>query len=273
MKLSVLSSYFLELSPEDAIIELSNSGIHYTELSDEHGALLIERGNPVEVGKAFGLFAKEHGVEVLQGHLWLGATICDRTGKSVEILKNWLDLYDAIGIKAAILHCDRIRTEPDISCQERIDRNIEVLKELCNYIEGREINLCIENTRSDFPLTGNAEEIIYIIDRVGSKNLSICLDTGHLNLCTDTDQEKFILTCGSLLTALHIADNDRSTDQHILPYGRGNVNWDIVMKSLKKIGYDGLFNYEVPSERNAPMSVKKAKLEYIKAISAYLETI
>ena len=272
MKLSMWSSYYIEKSPEDAILELEKFGYHYTELSDEHGAELIKRGNPKEVGKAFGEFAKAHGIEVLQGHLSLKFTICDG-GKSIEEAKTWLDLFDAVGITSAVIHCDRIRYEENVGVEERISRNVEALKELCAYVEGREIRICIESCRSDYPLMGSADEILHIIERVGSDRMAICLDTGHLNLCADKDQEKFILKAGKLLTALHIADNDKTSDQHIMPFGLGNVKWEVVMKSLKKIGYDGLFNYEIPGERNIPAAIKGEKLNYIKMISEYLDKI
>ena len=272
MKLSIWSSYYMELSPEDAILEIAKNGYHYTELSDEHSAMLIKSGDPKEVGKAFGEFARANGVDIPQGHLALTFTICDG-GKSIEQVKRWLDMYDAIGITSAVLHCDRIRYEENVGVEERIDRNVEALKELCAYIEGREIRICIESCRSDYPLMGSAEEILHIIDRVGSERMGVCLDTGHLNLTANTDQEKFILTIGNKLTALHIADNDRSGDLHIMPFGMGNVNWEVVMKSLKKIGYDGLFNYEIPGERNLPYELKGAKLEYLLKVGEYLDSI
>ena len=232
----------------------------------------MQRGNPTEVGKAFGEFARAHGVEITQGHLWLKVKMCVDES-AVGILKDWLDLYDAIGVKAAVLHCDRFADFPEVDAEEKIRRNVEALKELCAHIEGREINICLENLRESGGLCSTAEELLHIIDLVGSKNLAICLDTGHLNIHSDRDQEKFILTAGKLLKALHIADNDRSADQHIMPYGRGTVNWTKVMKNLKKIGYDGLFNYEIPGERVAPAEVKTAKLQYIKTLSAVLDSI
>ena len=76
MKLSVWSSYYVDLTPEDALRELKAHGYSYCELSDEHALVLMERGEPAEVGKEFGKFARELGVELLQGHLFLNAKIC-----------------------------------------------------------------------------------------------------------------------------------------------------------------------------------------------------
>ncbi len=270
MKLSVWSSYYVDLSPEDAILELAKNGIHYTELSDEHALQLIKRGdNPEKIGREFGEFARKNGVEVLQGHLWLWVKLCSDVDNTVKTLCDWLDLFYAIGIKNAVLHCDRIRDKPDMPPEERIEENVKVLKRLTSHIEGRDINISLESINAPL-LADTAELLIDIIHRAGDKNLSICHDTGHLNLCNVKDQEHFILTAGKYLKALHVADNDRTGDQHILPYGGGNVNFETVVRCLKEIGYDGLFNYEVPGERNCPLEIRAYKLEYIKKCFDYM---
>ena len=263
MKLSVWSSYYIELSPEDAILELAKHGIHYTELSDEHAAILIKRGNPTEVGKAFGEFARANGVEILQGHLWLRVVLCTDVEETVKTLCDWLDLFDSMGIRSAVLHCDRMRSTPDIAPELRVEENVKVLKLLAQHIEGRNISICLENLTAP-GLCSNADEILTIIKKVGSNNLGICLDTGHLNLCEDRDQVKFIKTAGKYLKALHIADNDKSTDQHLMPFGKGNVDFFGVVKALKEIEYGGLFNYEIPGENHCPLEVKGYKLDYIR---------
>lgn len=270
MKLSMWSSYYVDLSPEDAILELAKNNIHYTELSDEHAVMLMERGKPCEVGKAFGEFARQNGVEVLQGHLWLRVALCTDTENTVKVLCDWLDLFYSIGIKNAVLHCDRVRNNPDLSPEDRVEENVKVLKRLTSHIEGRDINIALENLTAP-GLCSSAEEIIRIIEKVGGNNLSICLDTGHLHLCEVRDQIHFIRTAGKYLQALHLADNDRSTDQHLLPFGKGTVDFPGVFKALKEIGYDGIYNFEVPYERNAPLEIRGYKLEYLRKMAEYLE--
>ena len=94
------------MGPEDAVKEFIKCGIFCSELSDEHGRELYERGDdPVATGKAFAEFLKEHNFEMQQGHLWLSIKICsDET--AVPTLCKWIDMYEAIGIKNMVLHCD-----------------------------------------------------------------------------------------------------------------------------------------------------------------------
>ena len=47
------TSYYMDLPPEKAVEEIARHGWRYAELSDEHGAALLNRGNPEKAGSAF----------------------------------------------------------------------------------------------------------------------------------------------------------------------------------------------------------------------------
>lgn len=49
---------------------------------------------------------------------------------------------------------------------------------------------------------------------------------------------------GSRLMALHLHDNDGSSDQHCLPFD-GTVDWQKVMKNISQTGYQGAVALEV----------------------------
>ena len=53
---------------------------------------------------------------------------------------------------------------------------------------------------------------------------------------------------------------------HLMPYGRGTIDWPEVMTSLRGVGYDRLFNLEIPGERRCPLPVLRAKLRYCRAL-------
>ena len=267
MNLSIWSSYYMDLSPEDMVCEYEKSGILYSELSDEHAYVLLQRGNAKEVGKQFKKFADEHHVKFPQGHLWLNCKICqsDRTFV-IDTLKTWLDLFGAIGIKRAVLHCDGESFSTNTSADEKYKANISVLKELTEYLKGCDMIICIENLRK---FTTGVDELLKITNAVDSKNIGICLDTGHLNL-THKNQKEFIKKSGKHLQALHIADNEGKTDQHMMPFGKGNVDFIKVVQALKNANFDGLFNLEIPGERTCPLEIRKYKIEYIKNIFKYL---
>lgn len=43
-----------------------------------------------------------------------------------------------------------------------------------------------------------------------------------------------------------------------------------VVRGLREIGYDGLFNYEIPGDRHAPEQILRYKLRYLYSVTDYL---
>lgn len=271
MKLSIWTSYFYHLSPEDALLQFKSHGFDYCELSDEHSKVLLDRGDATEVGKAFGLFAKETGIQILQGHLFLSARICKDEDRA--LLKRQLDLFLAIGVKNAVLHCDALKdmdgNMPPIDVIR--EKNTKALLDLLDYVKDTDLVICLENLISSYAVN-SIDGLMYFIENLNSKNLGICLDTGHLNL-KDKDQVAFIRRGGKHIRALHLADNEGQNDQHLMPFGKGNVDFVSVIKEMKKLDYPWLYNLEIPGESNAPLEILGYKLDYIQKIMAYLDKI
>ena len=100
MKLSMWTSYYAEETPEDAVRLLKENGYDYCELSDEHAAMILSRGDAKTVGTEFRAYCESIGMQVLQGHLYLKVRLCDEATHPAEVLSNWLDLFLSIGIKS-----------------------------------------------------------------------------------------------------------------------------------------------------------------------------
>lgn len=275
MKLSIWSSYYYELSPEEAVERFCENGIYCSELSDEHGLQLLTRDEDyIKTATEFASFLKSRNFEMSQGHLWLKAKICSDES-AVATLCRWIDLYEAIGVKNMVLHCDNLEST-DLSKEEKTSLNVQKLRLLAKHIENKNITVCLENLRPHSPedreiIDQSADDLLGIIGRIGSDRFGICLDTGHLNI-TLKDQRAFILTSGKKLKALHIANNEGVTDQHMMPFTRGNVNFVEVIKALREVGYDGVFNLEIPGESQIPLELRDAKLSFIKTCFNYLMT-
>ena len=272
MKLSVWSSYYYHLSPEQALREMKAHGFDYCELSCEHSEVLLDRGEPEAIGAEFKKFASELGITVLQGHLFFyGKRICKAEDR--ELIKKQLDLFLAIGIKNAVLHCDPIMNEKGEKAPVDVAReeNKKALSDLLAHVNGKDIVICLENLITS-PAVNNVDGLMYFIDHFKSENLGICLDTGHLNI-NDKDQAGFIAKAGKHIRALHLADNEGSTDQHMMPYGKGNVDFVTVVREMKKLNYEGLYNLEIPGESQAPLEILGYKMDYIQKIMAYIDKV
>lgn len=265
-QLAVWTTYYYDLTPEDAVLELKKNGITNSELSDEHAAVLLGRGDPKKVGAEFRAFLEKENFTMLQGHLWLSIRLCTFPN-ALEDLKKWIDLFAAIGIKNAVLHCDDLREDPDLTMEERLDRNIAQLKKIEAYVKASGVRICLENLTR---ICRNVEQLLYIVEKFDPDCFGICLDTGHLNLTKENTQREFILKAGDRLHALHIADNQGETDQHLMPYGVGHVKFAEVAEAIEEIGYADVFNYEIPGERRAPLPILGYKLEYIAKCYEYI---
>lgn len=278
-RLSIWSGYYGEFKIEDAIKEFLQDGIFAAELSHEHGEELLSRSTDrVATGKALRKYVEENGFELSQGHLRLHCHLCT-VENAVEGICEEIDLYEAAGIKNMVLHPDMME-ESGLSRAERIERNIQNLRRIADYVKDKDIIICLENLRPEKgrdsafeaenrPFQG-IDELLALIAAVGSPRFGICLDTGHLNL-TEKNQTAFIQKAGTLLHALHIANNDGTADHHNMPFARGNVNFYKVAEALKKIGYDGLYSLEIGAEAGGvPLSLRHEKAKFIKAAYHHL---
>ena len=277
---SMWTSYLIEWFPEEMVKCFAEHGWHTLELSDEHGHDLLKLGDPATVGAKFRRFAADRGVSFPQGHFYLcnkGFRPEDLAGRRVadvapaddadfatamDDMKRWVDLFSALGVKAGVLHIGGGKLGAAGWSQERIfARRVDAVTRIAEFAKGGPVKICIENMCDEASGVRTAADIIRYIDAVGADKAGICLDTGHANI-TPVDSAEFVSGAGAHLKALHIADNLGKSDDHMLPYSRGTVKWTPVMRALRAVKYDGLFNFEVPGDNRCPKPVRLAKLDY-----------
>jgi sugar phosphate isomerase/epimerase len=279
--------YLRELDPHQAVQLFAKHDWHCLELSECHAHDLAAQGDPAQVGEAFRQSAADQGVSFLQGHLpvvWYSGN--DRSKgrerwfdtapasnheftQALNIVKRWLDLFGAMGIQAAVLHLGGYTLRDAGWVEEAIfEHRVETLSKIVERAAAREIAVCIENMNFPDCNTETLEKINGFIAGVGAENLGICLDTGHAAMA-GLDCADFIHDAGNLLKALHVHDNVGPEDNHVLPYELSSIPWDRVLAAIAEVGYEGSFNLEIPGRRS-PMPVREARLDYARALAAYM---
>ena len=265
---SIWSAFDPDLSPEETVLAMERRGIRVCELSFDDGEALLARGSDhAAIGEAFRAYAARHGMTFPQAHLLLSARLCAEG--TAEMLRDRLTLYAACGVKNAVLHCD-IFSFPDGTPLDVMKReNAMKLRELLPTAEALGIRICLENLRLVFT---RVEDLLDVISLAGGSDaLGICLDTGHLNIGCPGTHIHFIRAAGPRLHALHIDDNEGGPgDQHLMPFGRGQVDFISLIPVLREIGYTGLFNHEIPGETNLPLPLRDAKAAYLRRVTEYL---
>lgn len=272
---SMWSAYLIQETPEEMIDTLQGAGYEYTELSDEHSQALVDRGNQRKTGREYRKFIDAKGFKIPQGHLYLRSDISAGTPEKkvalFELFSKWFELYDAIGIKNAVLHPIGFGARDGLEYGSGAvwENTVANLAKLLEMSRGASFRLCLENLITEFNSFDKIEQLIEATP--GGEELRFCLDTGHLAL-NNGDCAEYIRKAGSRLCALHITDCVKCPNgkhDHYLPTV-GDIDWLAVVTALKEVGYDGLFNYEVPHERRPTRGISLLKLRYSRQLAEEL---
>ena len=107
------------------------------------------------------------------------------------------------------------------------------------------------------------------MDSLPYDNVGICWDFGHANEM-GLNQPQALEMIGNRLIAVHVQDNYGINDDHLFPY-HGNIEWEPIMKTLKKIDYKGVFAYEThKATMRVPEPLIDAILQYSLQLGNYL---
>ncbi|MEO8362689.1 MAG: sugar phosphate isomerase/epimerase family protein [Vicinamibacteria bacterium] len=125
--------------------------------------------------------------------------------------------------------------------EEQLKLSVESLSTVWTECRARGLTLIIE-TPLPHLLGGQIEDFSWILDRLPTEGVGICLDTSHTFLGGTLYEsiERF----GSRLVHVQASDNRGHTDDHLVP-GEGIIEWGRVLSSLERIGYQGNFMLEV----------------------------
>ncbi|RKL63393.1 sugar phosphate isomerase/epimerase [Thermoanaerobacteraceae bacterium SP2] len=136
---------------------------------------------------------------------------------------------------------------------------IECLKEILEHAEKNNVEIFLEAiNRYETNFINNVEEGLEIIKKINSNYLKLHLDTFHMNI-EEPNIEQSIELAGKYLGHLHFADSNRWYP------GAGHINFETIIKVLKKMNYGGVIAFEcLPLPTQDEAAVKA--LEYIRTL-------
>ncbi len=175
----------------------------------------------------------------------------------VKQVRRRLDICAELDIKYLTLHYDfnEFSNTGDMVPGNHIIFN--AFPEIIEYAKARNIVILFENGEKVL-----SEFLRLLCKQVNSPNVGVCLDIGHANLFEEV--ETTILATGSLVKHLHIHDNygmrkdSGFSDLHLAP-GEGSIDWRKCMEALKRINYQGVFNFELTCSQYARDGVADVK--------------
>lgn len=282
MKLAVWTSILVELEPADAVAYLAEQGWDALELSTEHIVMIDEAADPDTAADDVREVLEDSGCVMPQVHLLISANICAadpaRSARDLATLKRHMELSSRMGVRIGVIHPGG---EQPATFAEEIaerERRVERFRKLADHAAQFDFALAIENMTDRLRDASSAvgqrrygatiEELHALIDAIDRPNVGICLDVGHAWV-QGIPMDEAVRQCGERLIATHIQDNDGTRDGHLAPT-RGTIDWRPGIAALREIGYEGLFNLEIPGERGLPPELTLKRLEGILQTNRWL---
>lgn len=116
--------------------------------------------------------------------------------------------------------------------------SIDVLARLAQTAEAAGVRLGLEPVnRYESNLINTGDQALSFIDETGSDNITVHLDTYHMNI-EDGDLAAAIERCGDRLGYFHVGESHRGY------LGTGTIDFRTIFRSLAKIGYDLPITFE-----------------------------
>ncbi len=143
---------------------------------------------------------------------------------------------------------------------------VETISQCLKIAEDAGMAIAIE--ACPYTIISSSDSFLRLTDEIGSKNLGLNLDTAHLFV----QKEYLPVTVeklGDRLFNTHICDNDGNIDNHWLP-GKGEIDWEGFIGSLRKIEYKGFLNIEVNVIKNPDKGYLEGK-KYLEEILARIQ--
>lgn len=149
--------------------------------------------------------------------------------RSIENMKSWLKIASELGAEKAVMHtwCGDKPQLSDVGHTQEMKLTILELKE---FSDTHGVELCLENSSRDWP---NPEDLVDLALETG---VSLCIDTGHARLNSQSDEEmvEYVEQQADLISHFHLNDNREGYwegDEH-LPLGLGTIDFPGILKAL-----------------------------------------
>lgn len=143
----------------------------------------------------------------------------------VELVRNRIEMAARLGADVVVMHVPK---GPDLSHVRRS------LDELGPFARRQGVRIAIENV-------SNRRAVSAILGDYDPDVFGLCYDSGHGNL--SPGGLEFLADLADRLIAIHLHDNDGTSDQHKLPF-TGTVDWPALAGLIAGSSYGGPVSIE-----------------------------
>lgn len=218
------------------------------------------------------------GLECVQAHAPLGFGFEYARNlsepKFVRLVRS-IEVASRLGAKIIVVHSRFVPPDAEISSFEE---NRQFYSSLIPYCERFGICVAVENLLRYNPkcccyhhiFPGTPDEMNALLQAIDSPWIVGCIDIGHASICGIEPQDFILNTDRQFLKALHVQDTDYKEDLHTLSF-LGSIDWNAVVDALRKVGYEGAFNFELPEFFSKfPAELLPDALKMVHSVGRYL---
>ena len=140
---------------------------------------------------------------------------------------------------------------PNIEKKILLKKSVNILSELTNFSKDFGVYLLLEPlNRYSTPFCCNTADAIFVTSNLNNDYFSILLDTYHMNI-EEMDFSDSIIKSKNFLKHIHFADSNRK-----MP-GLGHINFNSILRTLRKIQYNNYIGLEPIVDRNYKVEIRQ----------------
>ena len=182
--------------------------------------------------------ADDNGITCNQSHAPFPCTV-----RILDYLKRAIECTAEAGGQFCVIHPWNYYTP---------EQNAEMYFALLPFAKEHNVKIATENmwcwdnekNEACFAACSNPESFLAHLNAVNDDDFVACLDIGHAEMRgLNTSAVEMIDALGDKLQCLHMHDVDKWHDNHMPPFSL-NVDFDAVVRALKRNSYQGVFTLE-----------------------------
>jgi sugar phosphate isomerase/epimerase len=162
-----------------------------------------------------------------------------RRKAAVEEFSAMLDVAETVPYKVLVVHCG-VPDPYGAAGDNHRGALVRSLEELTPTALRHKVRLAIEVIPNELSTPSALVDLIE--SDIDAPGLGICMDVGHARLMGDVVEA--IETCSGHVITTHLHDNRGRNDDHLIP-GKGVIDWDSTTLAFQKVGYDGVWMFEL----------------------------
>lgn len=161
-------------------------------------------------------------------------------GRVTEHARSILELSHDLECPVVVVGGSKQRSVPvEMSREIGIRRVVDAFAAIARHAEKLGVTACFEaHNRYESNVGNTLAECSRYVDEINSPAMKVAGDTYHMNI-EEASMSEAIEQVGSRLAHLHFPDS------HRLAPGGGHIEFIPIMRSLRKIGFDGYLSFEM----------------------------